>query len=77
METQQMRKRLHDYIDNADSSVVEAIYTILKTDIEGDKYSSEFINEMHRRRSAYQNNYSESFTVEESINLIRQSKSDK
>lgn len=77
METQQLRRRLHDYIDQADSSVVEAIYTILKKDIEGDEYSSEFIIEMHNRRKVYQNNPSESFTVEESIQLIRQSKSDK
>lgn len=74
METQQLRKRLHDYIDQADSNVIEAIYTILKNDIEGDRYSPEFISEMYKRRKAYQNHPSENFTVEESLQLIRQSK---
>jgi len=74
MESNQIRKRLHDYIDTADSVVLEAMYTILKNQIEGDQYSVEFINEVHNRRRQYLENPTQSFTVEESLALIRRGK---
>ena len=70
-----LKQKLHHYIDFADEKKLQAIYTILEDEIEGDYfYSQEEIKEFYDRRQKHLNGESKSYTVEETLNLVRQNR---
>jgi hypothetical protein len=70
-----MAIKLHHYIDIADEKKLQAIYTILEDEIEGDYfYSQEEIREFYDRRQKHMNGESKSYTVEETLNLVRKNR---
>lgn len=72
MEPSSLKQKLHHYIDIADEKKLQAIYTILEDEIEGDYfYSQEEIKEFYDRRQKHMNGESKSYTVEETLNLVR------
>jgi hypothetical protein len=75
MEPSTIKQKLHHYIDVADERKLQAIYTILEDDIEGDYlFTQEEINVFNERRQKHLNGESKSYTVEEAHNLIRQNR---
>ena len=75
MEPSSIKQKLHHYIDVADEKKLQAIYTILEDEIEGEcMYTSEEIKEFYDRRQKHLNGESKSYTVEETINLVRQNR---
>ncbi len=71
--TTALRDKLHHYIDVADEQKLQAIYVLLEDEINW-QYSAEDIAELHRRRQQHISGLSQSYTVEESLNAIRQKK---
>ncbi len=69
-----LRNKLHEYIDIADERKLKAIYVMLEQEIEGSSYSPQTIEEFHKRRNNYQQNPTEAFSVEESLQIIRSSR---
>lgn len=75
METALIRNKLHEYIDAADDKKVEAIYTILEEEIEQRHvYSDEELSMLYERREQHLKGETKSYTLEESISLIRKGK---
>ena len=75
MEPSSLKQKLHDYIDIADEKKLQAIYTILEDEIEGDYfYSQDEIKEFYDRRQKHLNGESKSYTVEETFNMVRQNR---
>ena len=75
METIQIRQKLHDYIDAIDEKKLEAIYLVLSPGInENHTYSPDELAAIYQRRKEYLQGEGQSFTVEESIELIRKGK---
>ena len=68
-----LREKLHHYIDVADEQKLQAIYVLLEEEIDW-QYTAKDIAEFHRRRQQHLAGLSKSFTVEESLNAIRQQK---
>jgi hypothetical protein len=70
-----LRTKLHDYIDATDDARIEALYTLLRSDMQsGYEYSDEELNMLHERAEKYLGGATKTYTVEESLNLIRQQK---
>lgn len=70
-----LKQKLIHYIEGADERKLQAIYTILEDEIEGEYfYSKEEIKEFYDRRQKHLNGESKSYTVEEAHNLIRQNR---
>lgn len=67
----EIRDKLHHYIDVADEQKLHAIYVLLEDEISW-QYSSEDIAEFQRRRQLHLAGISKSYTVEESLNAIRE-----
>ncbi len=76
MKTALLREKLHTYINEADDRKLEAIYTILENEIEEEKYSFSpiEIKEFHNRRENHLTGKSKSYSIEETMNLVRNSK---
>lgn len=75
METSAIRNKLHEYIDTADERKLQAIYTILEDEIEDSHiFSEEEIALFHERRNKHLSGESKSYTVEESLKMIREKK---
>lgn len=77
MDFEQMKERLHEYIDRADEQHVSAIYILVEDKIpEPDNgiYTEEVLNMLYQRREDHRNGLSKSYTVEESMRLIRAQK---
>jgi hypothetical protein len=71
----EIKKKLHHYIDTADDKKLQAIYTILEDEIEGEYfYSPEEIKMFYERRQKHLDETSNSFTVDEAHNIIRQNR---
>lgn len=68
-----LKEKLHLYIETADEQKLEAIYTLLKDEI-NKGYSQQEIELFHQRRKNYLQEPGESYTSEESLNAIRKSK---
>lgn len=68
-----IKEKLHLYIETVDEQKLEAIYTLLKDEINRD-YSREEIELFHQRRQNYLQEPGESYTSNESLNAIRKSK---
>ena len=75
METSAIRNKLHEYIDTADERKLQAIYTILEDEIE-DAYifNEEEIALFNERRNKHLSGESKSYTIEESLQMIREKK---
>ena len=75
MEPANIKQKLHHYIDVADEKKLQAIYTILEDEIEGEYfYTQEEIKMFYERRQKHLNGESKSYTVAETLNLVRQNR---
>ena len=68
-----LRDKLHQYIDIADEQKLNAIYVLLEEEIDW-SYSTDVIDIIHQRRQLHLQGLSKSYTVEESLNSVRQQK---
>ena len=72
-----LREKLHQYIDVADEQHLSAIYVLVEGRGTADKngvYDEDTMNMLYQRRENHRNGISASYTVEESMKLIRQNK---
>ncbi len=72
-----LREKLHEYIDTADERHLSAIYLLVEDSIptnDSEIFDEETMNMIYQRRENHRNGTSKSYTVEESLNLIRQHK---
>lgn len=70
METSEIKKKLHDYIEVADEEKVKAIYTVLESDIENiyDHWNDpEFVAEMDIRMKEIEDGTAKMLSIEEVI----------
>ncbi len=75
MATQQIREELHEYIDTVDEKKLEAIYLVLKDNINsGYSYNPDELAEIYHRRNRFINNEEEVLTTEKLINFVHQNK---
>lgn len=75
METSAIRNKLHEYIDTADESKLQAIYTILEDSMEDNyTFNEDEIAILHERRNNHLSGISKSYTVEKSLQMIRENK---
>ncbi len=68
METQEIRKKLHDYIESAEEEKIKAIYTVLENDINAiyDHWNDpEFVAEMDSRMKSIEDGTAKLLTIEE------------
>ena len=65
-----IREKLHTYIDEAPLDKIEALFVLLKDEI-GIRYNQGMLAELYERRKRHQDNQSKSFSVEESMQAIR------
>lgn len=75
MSTAEIREKLHLYIDAADDRKVEAMYTMVEDEIEGnyDHWDDEdFVEEMTNRENSYLDGTMKTYTLEESINRAKE-----
>jgi len=70
-----IKQKLHHYIDTAEEKKLQAIYTILEDEIEGEQfYSQEEIKQFYDRRQKHLDGSSKSFTVDEAHDAIRRNR---
>jgi hypothetical protein len=70
-----IKEKLHHYIDIADEKKLQAIYTILEDEIEGEYfYTPDEIKMFYDRRQNHLNGDSKSYSVNEAHRLIRQNR---
>ncbi len=75
MEPASIKQKLHHYIDVADEKKLQAIYTILEDEIEGEYfYTQDEIKMFYDRRQKHLNGESKSYTVAEMLDLVRQNR---
>ena len=76
MATPQIREALHEYIDTVDEKKLEAIYLVLKDNINSDySYNAGEIAEIYLRHNRFINGEEEVLTTtEELINFVHQNK---
>jgi hypothetical protein len=75
MELASIKQKLHNYIDVADEKKLQAIYTIPEDEIEGEYfYTQDEIKMFYDRRQKHLNGESKSYTVAETLNLVRQNR---
>ena len=65
-----IKEKLHHYIDVANDEKLQAIYVLLENEIDW-HYTSTDIEELVQRRQRHLNGESKSYTVEESLSLLR------
>jgi hypothetical protein len=67
-----IKEKLHHYIDTADEKKLQAIYTILEDEIEGEYfYTQDEIKMFYDRRAKHLSRESKSYSVDEAHELIR------
>ncbi len=72
MNTITLRKKLHNFIDEAEQEKLEAIYVILKNDIETDSLLTlAQKNELYLRLEEYLNKKGKNYTWNETLELIK------
>lgn len=67
MSTLEIKRKLFDYIRNADTRKVKAIYTIIESEIQEDKnvWTDEFVEELNKRSSEFESGKLSGSTWEE------------
>jgi hypothetical protein len=74
MSTAELRGKLHEYIDMADEKHIEAMYLLLEKEMNTSYVlDKETIQELERREQEYLSGSGESYTAEESVEMIRKS----
>ena len=71
METEQLRQKLHQYIDSLDAVSLDEVHRIIGEEDIPWKYSAEEIAIFYKRRNAYLNGEGKNYTMDESLNSIR------
>jgi hypothetical protein len=75
MEVSAIRDKMQEYISKADERHLTAIYILVEKEIEPDYlYDKEMIDALYERRERHLNGTSRSYSVEESLELIRKHK---
>lgn len=75
MNTTIIREQLHQYIDNADDHTIEAIFTILKSDITSQSsYTDEELKIFYERRQKYLSGNTTTYSAEEAHDYIRKNR---
>ena len=76
MDTTLLRQKLHDYINMAQEKKLEAIYTILESEIEASNWweDKEFVAELDKREEEYMSDSVEVLTIERSIEQAKLSR---
>ena len=75
MKTEDIRQKLHHYIETAEDKKVKAIFTMVEDEIEEtfNHWNDEkFINEVQRREDRYLDGTSKTFTLKQSAGRVRQ-----
>ena len=71
MKAEQLREKLHQYIDKLDDTRLDEVYKIIEEEDIAWQYSPDDIKMFYERRSSYLNGEGKNYTIEESINSIR------
>lgn len=71
MKADQLRQKLHQYIDTLDEVSLDEVYKIIGEEDIPWQYSPQDIKMFYERRSAYLNGEGKNYTMDESINRIR------
>jgi hypothetical protein len=68
-----VKEKLHEYIEHADKKKIQAIYTLLESEIAGTDtlYDEGTLNMLNETSEAYHAGKMKSYTVEESMERIR------
>ena len=75
MEPTTIKGKLHHYIDTADEMKLQAIYTILEDEIEGEYfYTQDEIKMFYDRREKQLNGEGKSYSVDEAHGLVRKNR---
>lgn len=75
MSTEELRGKLHEYIDTADDRHVEAMYTLLVREIStGYVYDEDTMQEIDRRREGLVSGKDPGYSVEEAMEIARKPK---
>jgi len=75
MNTTAIRQQLHQYIEDADDNKIEAIFTILQTDMKASSsYTDEELKKFYDRREKYQQGNTTTYNAEEAHEYIRNSR---
>jgi len=75
MKTQDIKQKLHRYIENANEKKLKAIYTMVEEEIEettGLWNDEEFVAELERREKEYLNGTPKTFSLQETETRARQ-----
>jgi len=68
-----IRQQLHQYIDVTDDKKIDALYTLLQSDMEPKyAYAAEELDMLHGRAAKFLNGETKTYTVQESHDKIRQ-----
>ena len=71
MKGNELRQKLHQYIDALDEVSLDEVYKIIAEEDVAWKYSAKDIAMFYQRRTSYVKNERKSYTMDESINSIR------
>ena len=71
MKAEQIRQKLHQYIDSLDAVSLDEVNKIIGEEDAPWKYTAEDIAMFYQRRTAYLNDEGKSYTMDESISSIR------
>jgi hypothetical protein len=77
MSVAELREKLHDYIESADEPHLSAIFTLVENDMQESHeyvFDEETMNMLNERAERYDKGLSKTYTVEESMDRIRQLK---
>lgn len=67
-----MRDRLHEYINQADTKHLEAIYTLLEKELEPSyQYDAATLEMLYTRRENHLNEASKSYSAEQALEWVK------
>ena len=69
MTTTQLKQHLHDYIDHAEETKLQAIYTLVEGEIENYSLTEEQKVELNKRYADYKNGIGAQYSWEEIIKI--------